>query len=87
MRIAIPMRINESPRKSIYFFHFPFPKLQFPFHLTVYADYDETSLRRHASLLLHPAQTAYEQAERDRTWWYVETFPAFPTVVNELSSG
>ncbi|KIR97270.1 hypothetical protein L804_05452 [Cryptococcus deuterogattii 2001/935-1] len=45
MRIAIPMRINESPH------------------------YDETSLRRHASLLLHPAQTAYEQAERDRTWW------------------
>lgn len=30
---------------------------------------DETSLRRHATHLLPPAQTAYEQAERDRTWW------------------
>ncbi|OWZ28817.1 hypothetical protein C361_06561 [Cryptococcus neoformans Tu259-1] len=45
MRIATPMRINESPHC------------------------DETSLRRHATHLLPPAQTAYEQAERDRTWW------------------
>ncbi|WVO16947.1 hypothetical protein L204_104633 [Cryptococcus depauperatus] len=47
VRIATPMRINDSPNMP------------------------ESSLRRQSGCLLPPAQSALEQAERDRSWWMI----------------
>ncbi|WRT64260.1 uncharacterized protein IL334_001191 [Kwoniella shivajii] len=45
LRMATPMRLNESPNSP------------------------DGSLRRHGSMLMAPASSDWEQAERDRTWW------------------